>query len=245
MSTSVSKRTRATRPGPRSLEALGWLARVGMSPPEPVRLVMGWTERHTYDHVRRLVDAGYLTRSPMTRGDGSLLVVTPDGAAIGGHAELGAPRSVAPTTWAHAVATAWVAAWCELHGRQWVSEREIRRDPSWDGQVQYKDRGGAQRRVRHRPDLGTTTNDGRTVAIEVELQPKSAQRLRGILGMYGRRIDDGQLAGLLYITKTPAIATTVRTAADAVGLTDGLRLLDLDETIAETRTLASRDRTPA
>jgi len=226
------------------MEALGWLARVGMSPAEPLRLVMNWTERHAYDHVRRLVAAGYLVRVPMTRGEGSLLVVTPEGATIGGHGELGAPRSVAPTTWAHAVATAWVAAWCELHARQWVSEREIRRDPSWDGQVQYKDRGGAQRRIRHRPDLGTTSDDGRTVALEVELQPKSTDRLRGILGMYARRIDEDQLAGVIYICKTPAIAKAVQSAADAAGL-QKLRILDLDATIAEARQLAAVGRSAA
>ena len=63
-------------PGPRSIVALRWLTRVGASPGEPLALVMGWSEQAMYDHVARLQRAGLVTRIPMTRGDGSLIVVT-------------------------------------------------------------------------------------------------------------------------------------------------------------------------
>ena len=84
------------------LEALEWLARVGCSPIEPLALVSGCGERTTRDHVRRLEGGGLVRRVAMTRGAGSLIVVTERGARVAGEGRLGAPRSVAPSTWAHA-----------------------------------------------------------------------------------------------------------------------------------------------
>lgn len=98
-------------PGRQSLQALAWLARVGAAPPEPLRLVMGCSERVAYDHVRRLQSAGLADRIAMRRGHGSLIVITRRGALEAGSSASHAPRSVEPTTWAHASGCAWVSAW--------------------------------------------------------------------------------------------------------------------------------------
>ena len=96
-------------PGRRSLQCLAWLARVGASPHEPLALVMGWSRAVLHDHVARLTGAGLVRRVAMTRGEGSLVVVTRDGARMVGVTD--APREVAPTSWAHTVGCAWVEAW--------------------------------------------------------------------------------------------------------------------------------------
>ncbi|MCA1680404.1 MAG: hypothetical protein LC777_16355 [Actinobacteria bacterium] len=149
-------------PGRRSLEALGWLARVGVSPLEPLRLVLGCSERRAHDHVCRLTAAGLVTRVAMRRGDGSLIVLTANGALEAGYAASRAPRSLAPTTWAHASACAWVSAWLTLRLRTrwagdpemaWWSERDVLGDRFWRREVRYQDRRGSVR-VTHRPDLG-------------------------------------------------------------------------------------------
>jgi hypothetical protein len=85
-------------PGPRSPEGLAWLARVSASPHEPLALVMGWSETLAYDHVRGLVKAGYVRRVPMTRGDGSLILISSAGAAKAGYPASRATRSIGPTT---------------------------------------------------------------------------------------------------------------------------------------------------
>ena len=174
-------------PGQRSLEGLAWLGRVGVSPLEPWGLVMGWRRTVTYDHARRLAAAGLVRMVRMTRGDGSLVMLTAAGAARAGYPASWAPRSVAPSTWAHASACAWVSAWLQLRGHHWWSEREIAEDAFWRRDVRYRDRRGTAR-VSHRPDLGLQIA-GRPAAIEVELQRKTCARLIGILSMYAEHSD--------------------------------------------------------
>jgi DNA-binding MarR family transcriptional regulator len=76
----------ATQPGPQSLAALQWMSRVGAATGEPIALVMGWSIRAMHDHIARLVRAGLVRRVPMTRGQGSLIVITPEGAQLVGSA---------------------------------------------------------------------------------------------------------------------------------------------------------------
>jgi len=243
----------SSRPGPQSLVALRWLTRLGASPGEPLALVMNWTQPGLYDHVARLTHAGLVRRVPMTRGDGSLLVVTPDGARMGGASAGAAPRGVAPTTWAHVVACAWTAAWFDVRGRDWLSGREVGADEAWRGEVVYQDGYGRKQRQRHRPDLATFIRNepGLPVAVEVELQRKSTARLRGILAMYAARTAEpgAQLAGVVYVTGPANVNKAVRAAAEASGLTEHsedsaakLRMLALDDVIAETRDVAARNR---
>jgi hypothetical protein len=239
---------RSTRPGPRSLDGLRWLARVGASPGEPLALVMRWSRPVLADHLARLIAAGLVWRVPMTRGDGSLLVVTRDGARMAGARR--APRGPGPTSWAHTVACAWTSAWFEVRGRAWVSTSEVAQDDGWRGRVSYTDGRGRSHLLRHTPDLGTYVGDpGRPVAVEVELQRKSLARLRGILAMYADRTTgpDADLAGIVYVTANADVAAPMRTAASDVQLAEHpggrLRVLDLDDVIAQTRDSAHAART--
>ena len=220
-------------PGQSSLRALEWLARVGASPSLPLQLVMGCSERVARDHVSRLEAAGLVQRKPMRRGDGALVIVTRRGALEAGHPARRAPRSVAPTGWAHASACAWVSAWLHLRGREWISEREILDDDFWRFDLRYQDHRGTVRRT-HRPDLGVYTVSG-PVAIEVELQPKTATRLRGICWMYAQLSEDADapLDGVIYVTDRLDVARLVERHAVFMAL-DSLRRLTLDEIIEQT-----------
>jgi len=230
-------------PGHRSLQALAWLARVGASPLEPLQLVMGWHERVAHDHVRRLQAAHLVARIPMRRGDGSLIVLTRKGAVEAGFSPRHALRSVAPSTWAHMSACAWVSAWLEVRGRVWCSEREILQDDCWRYEVRYKDRRGNVR-VTHRPDLAVQIDAG-PVAIEVELQPKVRARLNGILGMYAELCDpaDGLLAGVIYVTGRDDVAALVDAAAQDADLgTPALSFRSLETVKQQTRAAALERR---
>jgi hypothetical protein len=225
------------RAGKRSLAALEWLARVGASPLEPLALVGGCGERMMHDHVARLAREGLVRRVPMTRGDGSLVVVTRAGAARVGYAHLGAPRSVAPSSWAHHVGCAWVAASFEVLDLPWVSVAEVALDDYWRSPVTYRDPTGGTRRVLHRPDLGRHLEGG-GAAVEVELQRKSRERLRGILTMYANRTmgPDPTLACVIYVTGNPDVTRLVNSVAQTVGLTDRvLQVVALTNVIEQTR----------
>ena len=88
---------------------------------------MGWNHSRAYDHVRRLVDAGLVRRVPMTRGDGSLLIVTAAGARVAGYRASWAPRSLGPATWAHTCWCAWTSAWLQLRGQTlWAADPDMR-----------------------------------------------------------------------------------------------------------------------
>ena len=237
---------RSTRPGPRSLDGLRWLARVGASPGEPLALVMRWSRPVLADHLARLIAAGLVWRVPMTRGEGSLLIITRDGARMAGAGR--APRGPGPTSWAHTVACAWTSAWFEVRGRDWLSTSEVTHDDGWRGRVSYTDGRGRSHRLRHTPDLGTYVGDpGRPVAVEVELQRKSLARLRAILAMYADRTTDGDLAGIVYITGNADVAAVVQTAASDIQFAERpggrLRVLSLHDVIGQTRDSAHAART--
>jgi len=239
---------RSTRPGPRSLDGLRWLARVGASPGEPLALVMSWSRPVLADHLARLIAAGLVSRIPMTRGEGSLLIITRDGARMAGASR--APRGPGPTSWAHTVACAWTSAWFEVRGRDWLSTSELAQDDGWRGHVSYTDGRGRSHRLRHTPDLGTYVGDpGRPVAVEVELQRKSLARLRAILAMYADRTTspDADLAGIAYIAGNADVAAVVHTAASDIQFAEHpsgrLRVLDLDDIIGQTRDSAHAART--
>jgi len=218
---------RSVAPGPRSLEGLAWLARVGASPQEPLALVMGWNHSTTYDHVRRLVAAGFVRRLSMTRGDGSLLIVTAAGARVVGYPASWAPRSLGPSTWAHACGCAWTSAWLDLRlqtrwaaepDKRWWSEGEILHGAGWRHRITYQDHRGTAR-VTHRPDLAVLIA-GRLVPIEVEVQRRPRARLLRILRMYAELSSDTQptYAGVIYVATNENIAYRLHDVAVKAGL---------------------------
>lgn len=203
-------------PGPKSMQALAWIARVGATPFDALQLVMGCGRRKALDHVRRLERAGLVTRAAMRRGDGTLVLLTRAGAL-----EAGCPtrraRPLAPHAWAHACGCAWASAWLELRGRAWVSEREVLEDDLWSYELRYRDHRGTVR-VTHRPDLIVQMGSG-PIAIEVELQRKAPTRLRGILAMYAELTEaDGPLAGVIYVTDRVDVTELVQRCAHDSGL---------------------------
>jgi hypothetical protein len=220
------------------MDALAWIARVGAAPFDALQLVMGCSRRRALDHVRRLKDAGLVTRAAMRRGDGTLILLTRAGAL-----EAGCPtrraRSLGPHAWAHASGCAWVSAWLDLRGRAWVSEREVLEDDLWSYQLRYRDHRGTAR-VTHRPDLIVQMRSG-PMAIEVELQRKAPVRLRGILGMYAELTeDDGPLAGVIYICDRADVTELVtRCARDSGLLAPALSMRSFRTVLEQTRDAAA------
>ena len=207
---------RARGPGPRSIEALGWVDRLEVVGLEPLGLVLGTKSATTYSHVSRLVAAGFAER--VFDPEGTVVAITAagrralrtDGRSLALHS--GSARGAQR---AHSRAVSWVAALVTLRGREWVSDREAGRRDEWLVPVlSHVGRG------RHRPDLGVSVA-GVRVAVEVELSHKKAARWRAILSGYANLVAVGRLTGgVLYVSDRPDVLAAVGRAAAAAGLSD-------------------------
>lgn len=220
-------------PGPRSVEALGWVERLDAVGFEALACGLGFGGRAMYSHVARLARAGWVVR--VYDRDGSLVAITSSGRRRA-RPELvscrGARAGTVRTRAAHARAVSWVAAHATLKGQAWVGEREMALGSPW------RFRTLSAMRASHRADLGVWV-DGAGVAFEVELTVKAPARLRSILAGYEDQIHTGQLEALVYVVDDEEVARAVRRAARAVGLAAGsFRLVSLVAVVTETRALA-------
>lgn len=204
---------RVLKPGPASMEGLGWLARVGPAPLDAWRCAMGWSEVAARSHARRLETEGWLARYPMTRGSGSLFVATRTGVRVLG-LPLRAAGPPAPTWWAHHCACAWIGAYLQVSPHRYLAEREVLEDATWSGQVHWTD-GKGFHKAGHRPDLVGFPGP-RGIPFEVELTPKSTTRLRAIIRLHAAWRSDGRSNGVLYVCGSQEVADRVRRAADHV-----------------------------
>ena len=172
----------------RDRELVGWIARMGAVGIGQVQERFGVCRSVSYAIVARLVEAGLIERVATLPGDPTLLFATAQGIAYAG---LGLPPArVTPGAVDHWLACADTALWAE---RRWgqdslMSERELRfaeleaPKPVASAIVGELPDG---RPMLHRPDL-VIRDDGRTMAIEVELTPKAPRRLERIVRSWRR-----------------------------------------------------------
>lgn len=205
---------KAKGPGPRSIEALKWLARVDVAGLEPWGLAMGFGSRATYSHAQRLAAAGLVTR--IYDREGSVVAITAAGRRIAcadvRQVPLGATRGFGLR---HARAVSWVAALLAARGRDWLSDRELRERPDWRIPVFWTNSHGS-----HRPDAASTM-EGRRVAVEVELSHKAPRRLRAILAGYEAALAVGTLGGVIYVSDRADVLSAIGRAASRVDLPPG------------------------
>jgi hypothetical protein len=230
----MASRRKPIRPGPGSHRLLAWVARLGVSGLEPARLALGLSQATAYSHVARLSREGLLWRVRVGDGAGGVVAVTRAGArmvrAHGGEGVVAA-RSAAPSSGRHGRAVSWVAASLSLREREWLGPAQLRAASGW--------RSHREDGRRHSPDLGLVHPDGRRTAIEVELQPKSNDRLRAILGGYRELIRSGQLTDVAYVTDRRDVTELVRRQADTVMAGEHVQIGPLEQIITTTRERAA------
>jgi len=129
-----------------------------------------------------------------------------------------------------------MAAWLTVHPREFKGSRELLEFDEWSGKIAWWDHKG-HHESRHRPDLVAIRLDGRPIAVEIELAPKSIERLRGILRRHAVWRHAGKSNGVHYICGDENARERIRTAAKT-GRTFryddlGLRLMLLDTIKAE------------
>jgi hypothetical protein len=179
-------------------------------------------------------------RIPVRDGDGGVVALTRAGARVArAHGATGvvSVRSGAPSSARHGRAVSWIAAALELRGLEWLGPAELRAGSGWRSQ---RDDG-----TRHTPDLGLVHPDGRRTAIEVELQPKSKERLAFILGGYRGLIRAGALTDVSYVVDRRDVAELVRRQASSARLGDRVQIGPLEKIVASTRERGAQRRRAA
>ncbi len=169
----------------------------------PRDVVALWAETRrasTLARERRLREAGLVKVLAGVGDSGRLVLCTREGLRAAGRAELPVPRFSAGRV-AHAAEVARVAVGLERCGQRVLSEPEIfAREAAEGGRVLSADRRGGH---HHRPDLvllGETPE-----AIEVELTPKGATRLDGLLRDWRLAVAARQFGRVHYLCSPRAL----------------------------------------
>jgi hypothetical protein len=206
---------------------------------------MGWSKTAAWNHAARLEREGWLARSAMERGSGSLFLATWKGVRVLG-IDVSAARPPEPTKWAHDGACAWAAAWLTCRGRRVLGPRELLCERPWSGKLEWRDRSGFKT-SGHRPDCVAFVESS-VFAIEVELARKSRARLEAIFRLHLKWIANGTSHGLIYIVADDQGRASIQRTADRAGVGRDyrkLRICLLDAVKAETIAAYEASRRPA
>ena len=180
---SIVVEPRRTEGRNRDRELVRYVGRHGVVRIGQVMVAMGAGRTVTYDRVAVCVEAGLLERLDLLCSERGLLRATRDGLRYAG---LGLPvASVSPGAvdhWLRCATTAQLVGKHFGHDRV-LTERELALAEQIEGRPIASAKvgelpNGAPR--LHRPDLAVLAEGG-TIAIEVELTPKSPQRLQRLI----------------------------------------------------------------
>lgn len=185
----------------RDLELVRFVGRHGLVGMRHVMAELGVGRTAAYRRVAACIEAGLLERLELVRSEPGTLRTTRDGLRYAG---LGlSVAAVSPGAVDHMLRCATVAQLAaKTYGADRIlTERElilaelIEGRPIASAKVGIGSRGRAR---LHRPDLAVRTEKG-TIAIEVELTPKSPGRLEGLIRAWRREMVAGTLAEVHYL----------------------------------------------
>jgi hypothetical protein len=221
------------------LDLLSFLAEHRLALPAHVAVLLGTSAAAAMTRLNRLADGGLLRRHAAFPGEPRWYQITGKGLAVIG-SPLPQPR-VDLRTYEHDVGVAWLwlAARSGAFGpvQEVISERRLRsRDGSREPEaeplaVRLGGLGAHGREKLHYPDLVLRTTDGRRVALELELTPKTRTRLETILAGYG---GDPRFDGVVYLIQRATVARAVQAAARRLGISEHLHIQRIRSTVSGT-----------
>lgn len=221
------------RSGPGSVRVLTWVGRLGLVGLEPLRLGLPMSASTLRSHLVRLDREGLVIRARPSIGGPATVTATARGQLLAqAHGADGVVerRGEPPVEFgvAHGCGVSWVAASAETRGWRWLGPAQLRLDDQpWDSRT-------AEGR-RHLPDLGLLLGDGRRIAVEVELARKTKARTRAILGGYRRRIGEGAIDAVSYITASGQLARFMREQAAQASMQERVEVGELATLIDHVR----------
>ena len=189
---------RAVGPGPRSLEALAWLARSEVAGLEPLGLAMGLGSAGDV-FARRAARRRRAARCACMTAEGSVVAITrcgpPRARRDGGDVRLGATRGAGLR---HARAVSWVAALLTVRERSWVQRAgdAVARRLAGAGAVDAPAAAPIARTSASRSPVGAWRSRS-------SCSHKAPRRLRAILAGYEALIAAGSLSGGVRLRRRP------------------------------------------
>lgn len=206
----------------RDEELVRFVGRHGLVAMRHVMAALGVGRTAAYRRVSACVEYGLLERLYILRSEAGLLRATRAGLKYGG---LGLPvASVSPGNVDHLLRCATVALRAEArYGTDRVlSERELRLAEQVEGRRIASAKLGEDARGprMHRADLAVLA-DSEPAAIEIELTPKSAARLRHLMRAWRRGISRGEIKEVHYLCAPGRTRSAVERAVKYVKA-DGL-----------------------
>ena len=229
----------------RDEEVLAFLAEHRLALPHHAAVLLGTSAAGATARLNKLANASLLKRQPAFSGERHWYQITRDGLAVIA-SSLAAPR-VDLRTYEHDVGVAWL--WLAARGgtfgplQEIVGERRLRsrdasREPGAEPLAVRLGGFGPHGRERlHYPDLVLRTADGRRIALELELTPKSRTRLETILAGYGA---DPRFAGVVYLVQSPSVARSVQAAARRLDIAGLVQVQRVRSTASPNATAAAR-----
>jgi hypothetical protein len=232
------------------LELLSFLAEHRLALPTHVAVLLDTSRAAATTRLNKLANAGLLTIQAALAGEPRAYQITRNGLAHV-RSPLPPPRSDL-RTYEHDVGVAWL--WLAARNgsfgarQEVISERRLRshdgaRDPGAEPLgVRLGGFGPHGRERLHYPDLVLRTADGRRVALELELTPKSRTRLETILAGYGA---DPRFDGVVYLVQSATVARAVLAAARRLGISELVHLQRVRSTVSSSAATTARaaDRT--
>ena len=187
---------------PRDEQIIRWLVRMRLATAAHIGRAFHTTPAAAARRARALCRASLLRRERVLWGLPSLYVVLPAGARLTA-SPLAASPAIDLAGLRHDLAL--VSLSLDLleavPGSHWISERELRRERAGEDGLGLR---------THFPDGVHVLPDGRRVAVELDLTPKTGRRLGGILRYYARsRAYDA----VRYFLPTPGAAGRISALA--------------------------------
>lgn len=215
----------------RDQEMVRLIGRHGAMTMEQVMRAMGTQKTVAYRHFRRCAEARLVERLSIP-GVGPVLHATREGIRYAG---LPLPvAAVSPGTIEHTLRCTSVAIGAGEHiGHEAIlTEREIVAAEALEerpiASVPVGSYTGAPR--KHRADIAVLREEG-TLAIEVELTPKSRRRLEAIIGAWcAAALGDGDLAEVHYLCAPGQTHNAVRRAVEKIGASSVIAVAPIKET---------------
>lgn len=200
----------------RDLEVLGWIADQYAVRTDVIRWLLGngapLSDSRTRSIVARWQRAGIAESRRFFAGAPHVVWLTRAGTALVRPGWRTRPPTLSMLAHHHAVSRVRLAIERRGHGTDWVCERLL-----------YKQRATPD---AHVADATFRSSRGPVTAVEVELTLKSADRLRDIV----RDLTLDHEA-VLYVVGDGTIGRAVTTAADAIGETDRVHVVELQRLV--------------
>ncbi len=184
----------------RDSELLRWVNGFGFASAEQIKGWMGVGNTAAYVRVKKLVEAGYMSRERILHGQARIHKVTKKGVLAGGDS-IWPVGQINLGTFRHDFKLVDLALQLEKEtGGSFKPDRRIRHDEGLSGVGQ----------LGHIADGYLTIGEEKPIAVELELSVKSRARINSIIEDYGGNLD---VSEVWYFTDQSEVARAIEKAA--------------------------------